>query len=82
MQWNENQDAGYPIQQATNDLINQFPEYKTYIEMYYGKWEQMLGGELKGTVEILNTIIKSKAYKVTALKNWSSETFPIAKKHF
>lgn len=42
----------------------------------------MLGGKIKGTVEILKTIINSKAYKVIALTNWSSETFPIAKKHF
>ena len=82
MQWNENQDAGYPIQQATNDLVKQFPEYKTYIEMYYGNWETMLGGEISGTVKILEALIKSKKYKVVALTNWSNETFPIAKKQF
>ena len=82
MQWNENQDAGYPIQQATNDLVKQFPEYKTFIEMYYGNWENMLGGEITGTVKILDALIKTKQYKVVALTNWSNETFPIAKKHF
>ncbi|MEP1489969.1 MAG: HAD family phosphatase [Algibacter sp.] len=82
MQWNENQDAGYPLKQATDDLLKQFPEYKDYIEMYYGKWEQMLGGEISGTVDILDELIKSKNYKIVALTNWSSETFPIAKKHF
>ena len=82
MQWNENQDAGYPLKQATTDLVKQFPEYKTYIEMYYGKWENMLGREISGTVEILRTLIKSKKHKVVALTNWSNETFPIAKKHF
>lgn len=82
MQWNENQDAGYPLKQATEDLVKQFPEYKDYIEMYYGKWENMLGGEITGTVEILNTLIKSKNHKVVALTNWSNETFPIAQKRF
>ena len=82
MQWNENQDAGYPLQQATDDLVKEFPEYKTYIEMYYGNWENMLGGEISGTVKILDTLIKSRRYKVVAVTNWSNETFPIAKKHF
>lgn len=82
MQWNENQDAGYPIKKATEDLIKQFPDYKTYIKMYYGNWENMLGGQITGTVKILDTLIKTKNYKVVALTNWSNETFPIAKKHF
>ncbi|MFI1771325.1 HAD family hydrolase [Thalassobellus citreus] len=82
MNWNENQDAGYPIKQATTDLVKQFPEYKKYIEMYYGQWEQMLGGDISGTVKILDTLIKSNNYKVVALTNWSNETFPIAKKYF
>ncbi len=82
MHWNENQDAGYPLKQATEDLVSKFPEYKKYIKMYYGKWEQMLGGEITGTVKILDALIKSKEYKVVALTNWSNETFPIAQKHF
>lgn len=82
MQWNENQDAGYPIEQATENLVKQFPKYKTYIEMYYGNWETMLGGEISGSVKILDALIKSEKYKVVALTNWSNETFPIAKKHF
>ncbi len=82
MSWNENQDAGYPIQQATNDLVKQFPEYKTYIEMYYGNWEDMLGGEISGTVKIFQSLLKAEKYKIVALTNWSNETFPIAKKQF
>lgn len=82
MAWNENQDAGYPLKQATEDLVTKFPEYKNYIEMYYGQWEQMLGSEISGTVKILDALIKSGKYKVVALTNWSNETFPIAQKHF
>ncbi|GAA4231839.1 HAD-IA family hydrolase [Postechiella marina] len=82
MHWNENQDAGYPIKQATKDLVNQYPEYKNYIEMYYGQWEQMLGGEFSGTVNILKALIEEKKYKIIALTNWSNETFPIAQKRF
>jgi len=82
MSWNENQDAGYPVKQATEDLVKQFPEYEKYIKMYYGEWEKMLGGVIDGTVEILKQLIDSKQYKIVALTNWSNETFPIAKKRF
>ncbi|TBN06471.1 HAD family phosphatase [Hyunsoonleella flava] len=82
MDWNENQDEGYPISLGTEDLIEKFPQYENYIKMYYGEWENMIGGAIEGTVEILKTLIKTEKYKVVALTNWSSETFPIAQKRF
>ena len=30
-EWNLNQDAGYPLEKATNDLIKTYPNYKSYI---------------------------------------------------
>ncbi|WP_027136502.1 HAD family hydrolase [Gaetbulibacter saemankumensis] len=80
--WNENQDAGYPLEQATNDLIAKFPKYKSYIKMFYGDWPKMLGGSISGTVDILKALINSNQYQVVALTNWSSETFPIAQQRF
>ncbi|MGC6430689.1 MAG: HAD family hydrolase [Jejuia sp.] len=82
MDWNENQDAGYPIAKATEDLVSKFPEYEHYICMYYGDWENMLGGAIQGTVNILKALLELKTYKIVALTNWSAETFPIAKKRF
>ncbi len=82
MDWNENQDAGYPLTMATEDLVKKFPEYENYIRMYYGDWENMLGGAIDGTVAILKKLIDNPNYKVVALTNWSAETFPIAQKRF
>lgn len=82
MSWNENQDAGYPIAKATEDLVEKFPDYEKYIRMYYGDWENMLNGPIQGTVDILEFLLQSKSYKIVALTNWSAETFPIAQKHF
>jgi 2-haloacid dehalogenase len=82
MDWNENQDAGYPLAQATADLVKQFPEYENLIRMYYGRWEEMLGDSISGTVEILKKLIDNPNYNVVALTNWSAETFPIALKKF
>ncbi|WP_248723029.1 HAD family hydrolase [Seonamhaeicola sp. ML3] len=82
MAWNENQDAGYPIAKATEDLVLKFPEYETLIRMYYGRWVEMLGGPISGTVNVLKKLVSSKKFKVVALTNWSTETFPIAREKF
>jgi 2-haloacid dehalogenase len=80
--WNENQDAGYPLANATEDRIALFPEQADLIRMYYGRWEEMLRGSISGTVSILKKIVSNNDYRVFALTNWSAETFPIALKRF
>lgn len=80
--WNENQDAGYPLAQATKDLVEKFPEYDTLIKKFYGEWEKMLGGPVQGSVDILDKLLKSNLYKIVALTNWSNETFPNALERF
>jgi len=81
-EWNENQDAGYPLAQATEDRVALFPEYEQWIRMYYGRWEEMLGGPISETVSILETLVNDPSYHVVALTNWSAETFPVALKLF
>ena len=82
MDWNENQDAGYPLSQATEDRIALFPEYETLIKIYYGRWEEMLGKAITGSVQILKKLIDEPRFRLVALTNWSAETFPVALKHF
>ncbi len=77
--WNEQQDAGTLIALATEERITLFPEWEHEIRAYYGRWVEMLGEPLLGTVEILKKLTESPDYKVYALTNWSAETFPIAK---
>ena len=81
-EWNENQDMGYPLKKATRERIKLFPEYEKLILAYYGRWEEMLGGEISGTVKILKDIYHKEEFKLLALTNWSSETFPVALKKF
>lgn len=78
LEWNEEQDAGRPIKEATEELVQRHPEWKEYIEAYYGRWEEMLGGPLYETVEILKQLKEEGRFKMYALTNWSAETFPIA----
>ena len=80
--WNENQDAGYPLAQATEDRVALFPGQEAMIRMYYGRWEEMLGGPIAGTVTLLKKLVEHPDYRVVALTNWSAETFPIALARF
>lgn len=80
--WNEQQDAGHPLAQATAERIELFPEWENPIRDFYGRWPEMLKGQIEGTVEILRAIKDTKRYKLFALTNWSAETFPIALMRF
>ena len=76
--WNEEQDAGKSLQEATEDLIKKFPEHEVNIRVYYERWEEMLKGPIEGTVEILRKLKANEKLKLYALTNWSAETFPVA----
>jgi 2-haloacid dehalogenase len=77
-EWNEEQDAGRSISEATDMLIRHHPEWKEYIEAYYGRWEEMLGGPIHETVRIFRELKEKNSYRFYALTNWSAELFPIA----
>ena len=80
--WNENQDAGYPIEQATAEKIAEFPQWESAIRDFYGRWEDMLRGPIPETVDVFRDLRSAQRYKFYALTNWSAETFPIALARF
>lgn len=75
-EWNALTDSDKSFQDAIEDLIPQFPEYKDQIQVYFSRWEEMVAGPISGSIEILGKLYKNK-YPLAALSNWSSETFPI-----
>ncbi len=76
--WNEQQDAGRSLQEGTEMLVAQHPEWEHEIRAYYGRWREMLGGPIHDTVDILKQIKEADSHRLYALTNWSAETFPIA----
>lgn len=78
MPWNAEQDAGRTIEEANQLLIQQYPDLEDLIRAYYGRWTEMFGPNIEGSVKILDQLIKNDAYRVYALTNWSAETWPIA----
>ncbi|MBD0777677.1 HAD family phosphatase [Maribacter sp. ANRC-HE7] len=80
--WNMEHDAGRPLKEGTEQLIKAFPEYESWIRLYYDEWPKMLGGPISGTVDILKRLKQKETFNLLALTNWSNETFPIAQKRF
>lgn len=80
--WNEEQDGGRSLAEATNLLIAQHPTQEALIRAFYDRWTEMLGGAISGTVDILTQLRKEGNYPLYALTNWSAETWPVALEHF
>lgn len=76
--WNVEQDAGRPLAEATELLVNEYPEWESEIRAYYGRWEEMLGGPIHETVDLLRELRERADHRLLALTNWSGETFPVA----
>ena len=81
-EWNEEQDAGRGLKEATEELVARFPNEEQNIRAYYDRWEEMLKGEIEGTVAVFEKIKQKSEVKLYALTNWSAETFPVALKRF
>ena len=79
--WNEKQDAGRKLSEATETLIAEHPGQAEMIRAYYDRWPEMLAGPLPRTVAVLADL-KEAGIPLFSLTNWSAETFPIALKRF
>lgn len=76
--WNIEQDAGRSLAVATELLLAEWPEWEPEIRAYYGRWDEMLGGPIDDTVELLRELRDQGDHRLLALTNWSAETFPVA----
>ena len=82
MEWNAQQDAGRTMVEATEILVNKFPDRQDEIRAYYQRWTEMFDGHIQGTLDILNRLKEKDQHRLLALTNWSGETFPTARKLF
>jgi 2-haloacid dehalogenase len=79
--WNAEMDGGRPFSEAIAAKIAEFPQYEPYITAYHTRWEEMTGGSITGTVQILADL-RQAGYPTAALSNWSAETFPLVRPRF
>lgn len=80
-EWNELQDAGRTIAEATAERIALFPEHADLIRAFYERWTETMNGAVEGTVDVLRDVA-AKNEPVYALTNFSAETFPVARTIF
>lgn len=80
--WNGSLDTGKSFEQAKQERIAEYPEYAKYIAIYIDRWEDMLLGEIPGTVKIFKALKESGKFSLYAITNWSAEKFPIARRTY
>jgi 2-haloacid dehalogenase len=75
--WNIAQDAGRSWAEGIALLTARHPRHAGNIAAFRGRWTEMLGGPIAGSVAILGEL-RAAGTPLYALTNWSQETFPIA----
>lgn len=79
--WNAQVDTGRTTAEVTEERVAQFPEWETEIRMYYGRWLEMLHGDIPG-MEALVREYKGRGYHIWGLTNWSRELFPLVRNRY
>jgi 2-haloacid dehalogenase len=79
--WNAQVDSGRTTAEVTEERVSLFPEWETEIRMYYGRWIEMLHGEIPG-MEALVREYKGRGYRIWGLTNWSRELFPLVRNRY
>jgi 2-haloacid dehalogenase len=79
--WNERQDAGRSLAEATEERVAAHPQWENEIRAFYGRWIEMVGGPVPGTADIMRDL-KALGLRLFALSNWSAETFPLVRGRF
>jgi len=82
LDWNEEQDRGRPVAEATELLVAEYPKWEREIRMYYDRWTEHFSGAITGSVDVLKALEASGDYRLLALTNWSAELFPWARENF
>lgn len=77
-EWNAQHDGGHRVAEGTAELVAEHPEWKKEIEMYYGEFMQMMGGQIEGMEDCVKQL-KDKGYHIFGLSNWSEETFALVR---
>ena len=75
--WNEKHDEGQVFSEGIKKLSKLYPQYANLIKAWFDRWEEMLGGPLDDSVEILAEL-KDLGFPLYILSNWSAETYPKA----
>jgi len=76
--WNAEQDRGRTWREAEDLLVAEHPELEPLIRAYFVNHSEMLSGPIAGTAAVIEALAE-RGFDLTALTNYSAETFPHAR---
>ncbi|MEY2452711.1 MAG: 2-haloacid dehalogenase [Acidimicrobiaceae bacterium] len=81
LEWHVAHDLGESTADSCAALALQHPEHAAMIQAWAERSEDMIGGAIDGTVEILADLVKA-GVRCYVLSNMEPETFPLRRKRF
>ncbi|HEY1567647.1 MAG TPA: HAD family phosphatase [Solirubrobacteraceae bacterium] len=82
MDWHEANDRGVPFEVTCAQLAAQYPEHAEHIWAWGTRTEEMVGGPIPGSVEILRQLIAAGGVRVFALTNMEAHTYPVRRERY
>jgi 2-haloacid dehalogenase len=80
-EWHHAHDLGVPILESCRELAREHPEYAELIMAWAERGEEMIAGQIDGTVEVLADLSRA-GVRCLALSNMEAETFPLRRERF
>lgn len=81
LEWHDAHDRGVPMERSCAQLAACHPEHADLIWPWARRSEEMIGGVIPGTVEILREL-KARRVACYALTNMEAETYPLRRERF
>ena len=82
MDWHEANDRGVSFEVTCAQLAAEHPEHAEHIWAWGTRTEEMVGGPIEGTVEVLRELIAAGSVRVFALTNMEAHTYPLRRERY
>ena len=82
MDWPEANDRGVSFEVTCAQLAAEHPEHAEHIWAWGTRTEEMVGGPIEGTVEVLRELIAAGSVRVFALTNMEAHTYPLRRERY
>ena len=82
MDWHEANDRGVSFEVTCAQLAAEHPEHAEHIWAWGTRTEEMVGGPIEGTVEVLREVIAAGSVRVFALTNMEAHTYPLRRERY
>jgi 2-haloacid dehalogenase len=82
MEWHEANDRGVPFEVTCAQLATVHPEHAEHIWAWGTRTEEMVGGPIHGTVEILRELARDGSVRLFALTNMEAHTYPLRRERY